>query len=47
MNHLLRELAPISTAGWVEIEKEAKRTLKTTKAEPCRTLLTGSQKSRT
>jgi len=32
MNHLLRELAPISTAGWVEIEKEAKRTLKTTLA---------------
>jgi uncharacterized linocin/CFP29 family protein len=32
MNHLLRELAPISTAGWREIEKEAKRTLKTTLA---------------
>ena len=29
MNHLLRELAPISTAGWQEIEKEATRTLKT------------------
>src|SRR5437667_3431477 len=32
MNHLLGGLAPISTAGWVEIEKEAKRTLKTTLA---------------
>jgi uncharacterized linocin/CFP29 family protein len=32
MNHLLRELAPISTAGWDEIEKEAKRTLKRTLA---------------
>jgi uncharacterized linocin/CFP29 family protein len=32
MNHLLRELAPISTAGWQEIEKEASRTLKTTLA---------------
>jgi len=32
MNHLLRELAPISTAGWQEIEKEAVRTLKTTLA---------------
>jgi uncharacterized linocin/CFP29 family protein len=32
MNHLLRELAPISTAGWQEIEKEAARTLKTTLA---------------
>src|SRR5438105_502987 len=32
MNHLLRELAPITTAGWLEIEKEAKRTLKTTLA---------------
>jgi uncharacterized linocin/CFP29 family protein len=32
MNHLLRELAPISTAGWREIEKEAARTLKTTLA---------------
>ena len=30
MNHLFRELAPISDAGWQEIEKEAKRTLKTT-----------------
>jgi uncharacterized linocin/CFP29 family protein len=29
MNHLYRELAPISDAGWQEIEKEAKRTLKT------------------
>jgi len=32
MNHLLRELAPITTAGWQEIEKEATRTLKTTLA---------------
>jgi uncharacterized linocin/CFP29 family protein len=32
MNHLLRELAPISTIGWQEIEKEAARTLKTTLA---------------
>jgi uncharacterized linocin/CFP29 family protein len=32
MNHLLRELAPVSTTGWLEIEKEAKRTLKTTLA---------------
>ncbi|MGE5270358.1 MAG: family 1 encapsulin nanocompartment shell protein [Thiohalocapsa sp.] len=32
MNHLLRELAPVSTDGWLEIEKEAKRTLKTTLA---------------
>jgi uncharacterized linocin/CFP29 family protein len=32
MNHLLRELAPISTAGWQEIEKEATRALKTTLA---------------
>jgi uncharacterized linocin/CFP29 family protein len=32
MDHLLRELAPISTAGWQEIEKEATRTLKTTLA---------------
>ena len=32
MNHLLRELAPITTAGWQEIEKEATRTLKTTPA---------------
>ena len=30
MNHLYRELAPISAAAWQEIEKEAKRTLKTT-----------------
>jgi uncharacterized linocin/CFP29 family protein len=30
MNHLYRELAPISTPAWEEIEKEAKRTLKTT-----------------
>jgi uncharacterized linocin/CFP29 family protein len=29
MNHLHRELAPISDAGWQEIEKEAQRTLKT------------------
>ena len=32
MNHLLRELAPITEAGWLEIEKEARRTLKTTLA---------------
>ena len=32
MNHLLRELAPISTAGRLEIENEATRTLKTTLA---------------
>jgi len=32
MNHLYRELAPISDAGWQEIEKEAQRTLKTTLA---------------
>jgi uncharacterized linocin/CFP29 family protein len=32
MNHLLRELAPISTAGWQEIEKETTRTLKATLA---------------
>ena len=32
MNHLLRELAPISEAGWQEIEKEARRTLRTTLA---------------
>jgi uncharacterized linocin/CFP29 family protein len=32
MNHLFRELAPISEAGWQEIENEAKRTLKTTLA---------------
>ena len=25
MNHLYRELAPISAAAWQEIEKEAKR----------------------
>jgi hypothetical protein len=30
MNHLYRELAPISAAAWQEIEQEAKRTLKTT-----------------
>lgn len=28
MNHLMRDLAPISAAGWEEIEKEAKRTLR-------------------
>jgi uncharacterized linocin/CFP29 family protein len=28
-NHLFRDKAPITEAGWVEIEKEAKRTLKT------------------
>jgi len=32
MNHLLRELAPISAAAWKEIEAEATRTLKTTLA---------------
>ncbi len=32
MNHLYRELAPISDAAWQEIEKEATRTLKTTLA---------------
>jgi len=30
MNHLFRELAPVSEAAWQDIEKEAKRTLKTT-----------------
>ena len=29
MNHLFRELAPVSAAGWAEIEKEARRTLNT------------------
>ena len=29
MNHLFRELAPISEAGWDEIEQEARRTLRT------------------
>lgn len=29
MNHLFREKAPITPAGWAEIEKEAKRTLRT------------------
>jgi uncharacterized linocin/CFP29 family protein len=28
-NHLFRDKAPITEAGWVEIEKEAKRTLRT------------------
>jgi uncharacterized linocin/CFP29 family protein len=28
MNHLLRELAPVSAAAWAEIEAEARRTLK-------------------
>ena len=28
MNHLFRERAPVTQAGWVEIEKEAKRTLR-------------------
>ena len=32
MNHLFRELAPISSAGWQEIDKEAKRTLTITLA---------------
>src|SRR5580698_1419870 len=29
MNHLFRDKAPITEAGWAEIEKEAKRTLRT------------------
>ncbi len=32
MEHLFRELAPISTAAWAVIEDEARRTLKTTLA---------------
>jgi uncharacterized linocin/CFP29 family protein len=32
VDHLLRELAPLSAAAWEEIEKEAKRTLTTTLA---------------
>ncbi len=32
MDHLFRELAPVSAAAWQEIEKEAERTLKTTLA---------------
>ena len=32
MDHLFRDLAPISDLGWQEIEKEATRTLKTTLA---------------
>lgn len=32
MNHLFRELAPVSDAAWQEIENEAARTLKTTLA---------------
>src|SRR6478735_11040115 len=32
MDHLFRELAPVSDLGWQEIEKEATRTLKTTLA---------------
>lgn len=32
MNHLLRDLAPISDAAWTEIESEASRTLKRTLA---------------
>lgn len=32
MNHLFRELAPISAAAWGQIEEEATRTLKTTLA---------------
>ena len=43
MNHLLRELAPISTAGWQEIEKEATRTLKTTLAARRRVDFVGPQ----
>ena len=27
MNHLLRELAPLSDAAWAEIDEEATRTL--------------------
>ena len=27
-NHLFRDRAPVTEAGWVEIEKEAKRTLR-------------------
>ncbi|HTC81180.1 MAG TPA: encapsulin, partial [Acidimicrobiia bacterium] len=29
MSHLHRELAPISETAWAEIEKEARRTLRT------------------
>ena len=32
MNHLFRELAPVSAAAWQQIEEEASRTLKTTLA---------------
>src|ERR1700750_285094 len=32
MDHLFRDLAPVSDTGWQEIEKEAQRTLKTTLA---------------
>jgi uncharacterized linocin/CFP29 family protein len=32
MDHLFRDLAPVSDIGWQEIEKEATRTLKTTLA---------------
>lgn len=32
MDHLLRDLAPVSTAAWTAIETEARRTLKTTLA---------------
>jgi len=32
MNHLLREIAPISSAAWDEIDEEARRTLKLTLA---------------
>jgi uncharacterized linocin/CFP29 family protein len=32
MDHLFRDLAPVSDTGWQEIEKEATRTLKTTLA---------------
>ena len=28
MNHLFRHKAPITNAGWEEIEKEARRTLR-------------------
>jgi len=32
MNHLMRELAPLSSAAWSEIEEEARRTIKVTLA---------------
>src|SRR5258708_29558344 len=33
-NHLFRDKAPITEAGWAEIEKEAKRTLRAILAGP-------------